>query len=277
MKTTNTNPKPEKAIEETMVKTAKAEPKKETKPVDTWEIKDRMYIVVGHAPLTLTISSRHTSRHPLLWFDEEQRMQRELRYATNQNSPFADEQKGEFTLGHIMFKDGVLFVKKEQQNLQKLLSLYHPLRNNKYYEHNAVAIAEYELDDLEIQIDAMMAARSMEVDAAEAILRVEIGSKVSEMTSKEIKRDLLLFAKRNPDLFIELANDDNVQLRNVAVKAIEAGVIRLSQDQRSFHWGTNDRKLMNVPFDENPYSAMAAWFKTDEGVEVYRSIEKNLK
>ena len=155
--------------------------------------------------------------------------------------------------------------------------MYHPLKNNKYYEHNAVAIAEYELDDLEIQIDAMMAARSMEVDAAEAILRVEIGSKVSEMTSKEIKRDLLLFAKRNPDLFIELANDDNVQLRNVAVKAIEAGVIRLSQDQRSFHWGTNDRKLMNVPFDENPYSAMAAWFKTDEGVEVYRSIEKNLK
>jgi hypothetical protein len=277
MKTTNTNPKPQKAVEETMVKTAKAEPKKETKPVDTWEIKDRMYIVVGHAPLTLTISSRHTSRHPLLWFDEEQRMQRELRYATNQNSPFADEQKGESTLGHIMFKDGVLFVKKEQQNLQKLLSLYHPLRNNKYYEHNAVAIAEYELDDLEIQIDAMMAARSMEVDAAEAILRVEIGSKVSEMTSKEIKRDLLLFAKRNPDLFIELANDDNVQLRNVAVKAIEAGIIRLSQDQRSFHWGTNDRKLMNVPFDENPYSAMAAWFKTDEGVEVYRSIEKNLK
>ena len=277
MKTTNTNPKPQKAVEETMVKTAKAEPKKETKPVDTWEIKDRMYIVVGHAPLTLTISSRHTSRHPLLWFDEEQRMQRELRYATNQNSPFADEQKGESTLGHIMFKDGVLFVKKEQQNLQKLLSLYHPLRNNKYYEHNAVAIAEYELDDLEIQIDAMMAARSMEVDAVEAILRVEIGSKVSEMTSKEIKRDLLLFAKRNPDLFIELANDDNVQLRNVAVKAIEAGIIRLSQDQRSFHWGTNDRKLMNVPFDENPYSAMAAWFKTDEGVEVYRSIEKNLK
>ena len=277
MKTTNTNPKPQKAVEETMVKTAKAEPKKETKPIDTWEIKDRMYIVVGHAPLTLTISSRHTSRHPLLWFDEEQRTQRELRYATNQNSPFADEQKGESTLGHIMFKDGVLFVKKEQQNLQKLLSLYHPLRNNKYYEHNAVAIAEYELDDLEIQIDAMMAARSMEVDAAEAILRVEIGSKVSEMTSKEIKRDLLLFAKRNPDLFIELANDDNVQLRNVAVKAIEAGIIRLSQDQRSFHWGTNDRKLMNVPFDENPYSAMAAWFKTDEGVEVYRSIEKNLK
>ena len=30
------------------------------------------------------------------------------------------------------------------------------------------------------------------------------------MSSKEIKRDLLLFAKNNPALFINLANDENV-------------------------------------------------------------------
>jgi len=117
----------------------------------------------------------------------------------------------------------------------------------------------------------------MDIDQAEAIMRVEIGSKVSTMSSKELKRDLLLFAKKNPYLFMELANDDNVHLRNVAIRATELNILRLSPDQRSFHWGSNDRKLMNVPFDENPYSAMAAWFKTDEGVEVYRSIEKNLK
>tara|TARA_R110002050_G_scaffold160708_2_gene290098 strand:- start:7727 stop:8554 length:828 start_codon:yes stop_codon:yes gene_type:complete len=255
---------------------AKAAPKVEpTKP--SWEIKDRMYIVVGQAPLTLTISSKHTARHPLLYFDKEKRIQREIRYATNQNSPFIDEQKGEATLGHIMFKDGALYVKKEKQNLQKLLSLYHPLLGNKYYEHNPVAIAEDELEDLEVQIDAMIAARSMDVDEAEAILRVELGSKVSSMTTKELKRDLLLFAKKQPDLFIELANDDNVHLRNIAIKASEMGIIKLSQDQRTFMWGSNDRKLMTVPFDENPYSAMAAYFKTDEGVEVFRSIEKNLE
>jgi hypothetical protein len=117
----------------------------------------------------------------------------------------------------------------------------------------------------------------MDVDDAEAILRVELGSKVSTMTTKELKRDLLLFAKRQPDLFMELANDDNVQLRNIAIKASEMGIIKLSQDQRTFTWGSNGRKLMTVPFDENPYSAMAAYFKTDEGVEVYRSVEKNLE
>ena len=33
---------------------------------------------------------------------------------------------------------------------------------------------------------------------------------------------------------------------------------------------------MTVPFDEQPYSALAAWFKTDEGVAVYKSIEKKI-
>jgi hypothetical protein len=116
----------------------------------------------------------------------------------------------------------------------------------------------------------------MDIDQAEAILRVELGSKVSNMSSKELKRDLMLFARNNPSLFMDLANDDNVQLRNVAIVATEMGIIKLSQDQRTFNWGSNGRKLMTVPFDENPYSAMAAYFKTDEGVEVFRSIEKKL-
>ena len=116
----------------------------------------------------------------------------------------------------------------------------------------------------------------MDVDQAEAILRVEIGSEVNNMSSKEIKRDLLLFAKNNSKLFIALANDENVQLRNFAIKARELGIIKLSQDQRTFSWGSNDRKLMNVPFDENPYSAFAAFLKTDEGVEIYKSIDKKL-
>jgi hypothetical protein len=199
-----------------------------------------------------------------------------LRYATNQDSPLVDEQKGEVTLGHIRFENGSLRVPKERQNLQKLLSLYHPLKGKLYEEFSAVAEAEDQLDILDMQIDALNAARDMDIDFAEAILRVELGSKVSSMSSKEIKRDLLLFARNNPKLFIQLANDENVQLRNVAIRAAEAGIIRLSGDQRTFSWGSNGRKLMNVPFDENPYSAFAAFLKTDEGVEIYKSIDKKL-
>jgi len=261
----------EVAPQEVAVKTAP----KPTK--QSWEIKDRVYYLKGNkSPLTLTIPSRHTKKHSLLYFDEKTGKQREIRYATNQDSPLVDEQKGEATLGHIMFKDGDLKVPKQKQNLQKLLSLYHPLKGRIYEEFSAVEEAADDLDILDLQIDALNAARNIEIDQAEAILRVEIGSKVNSMSSKELKRDLLLFARSNPQLFISLANDDNVQLRNVAIRAAEAGIINLSPDQRTFTWGSNGRKLMNVPFDENPYSAFAAFLKTDEGVEIYKSIDKKL-
>jgi len=116
----------------------------------------------------------------------------------------------------------------------------------------------------------------MDIDTAEGILRAEYGSKVNELSSSELKRDLMIFAKRQPGLFIELANDDNVQLRNVGIKAVEAKIINLSADQRTFTYGEGNRKLMTVPFDEHPYSALAAFFKTDEGMEVYKAILKRL-
>lgn len=254
---------------------------KETKPKplkDTWVIKDRTYIIAdSHSPLTYTIQSRHSSRYPLLWFNKETGEQEELRYATNQNSPLVSQQKGQVTLGHIVFENGVLNVPKEKQNLQKLLSLYHPALNIKYTEFDPTLEAEDELEDIELEIMAMNAALEMDIDQAESIVRVEVGSRVNKMSSKEIKRDLLLLAKNNPSLFIELANDDNVQLRNIAIRAVEANIIKLSPDNRTFHWGENNRKLMTVPFDENPYSAMAAFFKTDEGIDVLKSIEKKLK
>ena len=243
----------------------------------SWEIRDRIYYLKGNkSPLTLTIPGKHTKKHALLYFDEKSGKQREIKFATNQDSPLVDEQKGECTMGHITFRDGFLKVPKNEQNLQKLLSIYHPLKNRIYEEYSAVEEAKYDLEDLNLEIDAMNAAREIDIDHAEAILRVEKGSEVNNMSSKEIKRDLLLFAKNNAGMFISLANDENVVLRNFAIKAREAGIIKLSGDQRTFTWGTNNRKLMNVPFDENPYSAFAAFLKTDEGVEIYKSIDKKL-
>ena len=254
-----------------------SQPKKTSVEKNDWEIKDRHYFLLGDKePLTFTLKSRHTEKYPLLYFDPVKKEQRALRYATNQSSPFADEQKGEVTLKHIMFKDGSLYVPQEHQALQKLLSLYHPDLNGRYAELKPQAVAQNELVDLQLEIMALNAARDMEIEQIEAIMRVEIGSSVSELSSKELKRDILLFAKKNPKLFIDLAKDDNVMLRNFGIKATEVGIIQLSQDQRSFTFGSNKRKLMTVPFDENPYSALATWFKTDEGVEVYKTIEKKI-
>ena len=239
--------------------------------------KDKLYELVGNnTPVVNRIPSRHTRKQPLLWFDEEKGHNRELRYATNQKSPFVDEQEGYATLGHVAFKNGKLHVEGKQQNLIKFLEL-HPLNGRIFREHNKVEIAESQLDYLEFKVEAMKYAKEIDIDDAEAILRVEVGSEVSKMTSKEIRRDLIVMAERNPKLFLELVQDDNVPLRNFGIKAVEAGVIELTQDQRLFKWSSNGRKLFEVPMDEHPYSALAAWFKTDEGMAVFQNIEKRLK
>jgi len=243
-----------------------------TSKKDKWEIKDRTYILKNNqTPLSKSIRASG-----IYYFDEELGYERELKYTSNQRTVFVEEMKGDQRLDHVIFRKGVLMVPKNKVTLQKLLSLYHPHRNKIFYELKPEVNAARDVDWLELEVEALNAAMNLDIDMAEAVMRVEIGSKVSKMSSKELKRDLLLYAKRNPVLFLELVNDENVVLRNFGIKATEMGILKLSTDQRTFSWGSNDRKLMNVPFDEHPYSALAAWFKTDEGMEIYSNIEKRL-
>ena len=239
---------------------------------DEWELKDRLYnLKSSRKPISRMIKSAN-----IYWFAEEKGYERELKYCENQRTCFVDEMKGDQRLSHIIFRNGALFVPKEKTVLQKMLSLYHPHKDKIYIEHMPAKLAEEEIDVLERQVDALTAARNIDIDMAEAIMRVEVGSSVSELSSKELRRDLLVFARNNPKLFLELADDENVMLRNFGIRAVEAGILRLSSDQRYFMWGSNGRKLMNVPFDEHPYTALAHWFKTDEGMEIYSNIEKRL-
>lgn len=245
----------------------------DTEVPENWETKDRNYYLIGgKTPLTFTLASKN-----MMYFDEKLGYSREIRYAQNQKSIFVDAQDGYVTLKHIVFKDGTLFVPKTNQPLQRLLSIYHPQLGKTYAELDPAKEAVSDLDVIELELEALNLAKGLDIDHAEAVLRVEVGSSVGNMTTSEIKRDLLLFAKRSPQTFIALVNDDNIVLRNLAIRATESAIISLDDDQRTFRWASNNAKLMTVPFDENPYSAMGAWFKTDEGTQVQKSIEKKLK
>lgn len=247
-----------------------AKPKAPKKP--EWEIKDRTYFLTGNkSPLSYQLRSSG-----IYYFDEEKGYERELKNTSNQRTPFVDEMQGDQRLEHIVFRNGTLFVPKNKTVLQKLLSLYHPHKGNIYEEHKPLQEAADMLDWLELETEALITAKSLDIDKVEAILRAENGSRVSKMSSKELKRDILLMAKESPLLFLELASDENVILRDFGIKATEKGILLLSQDQRTFSWASNGRKLLTVPFDEHPYSALAQWFKTDEGMEIYANIEKRL-
>ena len=144
------------------------------KPENEWEIKDRVYYLKnGKRPLSRSIKSAG-----IYWFDESKGYEREIKYCKNQKTPFVDEMKGDQRLEHIVFRSGSLYVPREQTTLQKLLSLYHPDRDKLYEEYKPAELASDEVDVLNIQVDALIAARNLDIDTAEAIMRVEIGSQV---------------------------------------------------------------------------------------------------
>ena len=201
-------------------------------------------------------------------------MNRELRLASNQKSLFVEEQDGYSTLQHVIFQDGILNVPRTEVNLQKLLSIYHP--NKKWDEIDDQIIATDEVEDVEFELKALNLVQTLDISHLEAIMRTELGSAVADLTSKELKRDAYRFARAEPHLFIELSEDEDITLRNLANRAVETGILNLTDDNTVFKLGSNGKKIMTVPFDQHPYGALAQYFKTDEGVDLMKSITKKL-
>ena len=245
-----------------------------------WEIKDRTYQLAGSRTTPwVKIQSKSNKRRTLLWFDEDKGSNKELRYSTNQKSIFVEDQDGHVSLSnaHIVFEDGFLHVPKNNQNLQLLLSIYHPDAGKKWNELNPEAKAKDDVNYIELELDALNLVTELEEEALIAILRTEYGSGVSQYTPSQIKRLGFTLAKKNPKLFIELAADEDVQLRNFANMAVELGLIRLDDNNTVFKYSSNGRKIFTVPFDQHPYQALAQYFKTDEGAELYKALEKKMK
>lgn len=252
--------------------------KKTTATQPNWEIKDRIYVLTeGKTPVNYILRSRHHLNKPLQYFDGT--ISRSLRYASNQTSVFEDEQYGDVTLPAIIFRDGKLIVPKEQVMLQQFLSIYHPDNGTQFIEFDPNRQAEKDIKSLEETLAAQNLILEMDIEDLEAIARICLKDQgnVSEMTSKEIKRDMLLYASKNPREVVDLSEDENVKLRNVAVRAVEMGVIFIKDDNRTVCWNNKTKdKIITVPYGENVYSALAAFFKTDDGLDVLQGITNKL-
>ena len=104
----------EPQIQEVAVETApvveRPKVRERVKPKNEWEIKDRLYILRdGKKPLSRSIKSAD-----IYYFDEEKGYERELKYCSNQRTPFVDEMLGDQRLEHIVFRAGILNVPKEK-------------------------------------------------------------------------------------------------------------------------------------------------------------------
>ena len=157
------------------------------------------------------MASRHTQRFPLLHFDEETGTNKALRYARNQNSPFQEDQDNNAILEPIVFENGFLSVPKNNQVLQKFLH-FHPGNGRVYVEVNKAQEAADVVEILNTEVDALIEARQLTLDQVENVSRVLFQKDVTTVSTDELKRDILVFAKNQPKDFLLLLKDPMLKM-----------------------------------------------------------------
>tara|TARA_R100001015_G_C4614436_1_gene170272 strand:+ start:197 stop:943 length:747 start_codon:yes stop_codon:yes gene_type:complete len=230
------------------------------------------------APLTFMLSSHNTRRKPLLHFDEDTGTNRALRYARNQKSPFEDEQDGNAILEPVIFEDGMLHVPKNNQVLQEFL-YYHPSRDSIYEEVNNERDAAEDVEVLEQELNAQIIASELEFDKMLSVSRVLLGGRSELLSTSELKRDILLFAKRDPYTFLEVVNDPDLEFEDEVRQFFTEKLLSFRNKKKDVYFNLpgNKTKMLTIPFGEDPYHVVASYLKTDEGVDVYKGLVKKIK
>ena len=98
------------------------------------------------------------------------------------------------------------------------------------------------------------------------------------MTTAELKRDIMIFARRDPQEFLDLINDPMVELQDEVVRFFSATLLQMRNKNRDvyFNLKKNKTKMLTVPHGEEPSYIVASYFQTDEGVESYKLLKKML-
>lgn len=235
---------------------------------------DKVYKLKIGSPLSYTLASRNHPRFPLMWFDEKNNINRALRYATNQKSPFEDEQDGNAIIEPIIFEDGLLRVPKTNPVLQQFLH-YHPLNGIVFTEVDKEKEAAEEVEDLNLEVEALVEARQLTIDQIETLTRVMFGKDPSTVSTAELKRDILVFAKNDPKEFLNILNDPELKFQAKIRLFFENKLLILRNNDKEvwYNTATNKKKMLSVPFGEDPYDMVAHFLQSDEGIDSLKMLE----
>ena len=235
---------------------------------------DKVYRLLNGSPISYTLSSRNHPRYPLMWYDEATNTNRALRYASNQKSPFEDAQDGNAIIEPIVFEDGMLRVPKQNPVLQEFLS-YHPMNGVVFAEVDKEKEAHVQVEDMNLEVDALIAARGLSLEQIEMITRVMFGKDPSVISTAELKRDMLVFAKQDPHGFLSVLNDPELQYQDQVRLFFDKSLLALRNSGKDIYFNTptNKKKMCSVPFGEDAYSVAAHFLRSDEGIDALKMLE----
>ena len=147
-----------------------------------------------------------------------------------------------------------------------------------FEEINKERDAAEELEYVESGLEAQILAKNLEFDKLAGALQISMGANVDKMSSIELRRDILIYAKNNPEDFINTLNDPMLEMQDTVYRFFDKAylVFKNSSKDVYFNLPKNKKKLLTVPFGEDPYFIVASHFQSDDGIELYKLLKKRL-
>ena len=125
----------------------------------------------------------------------------------------------------------------------------------------------------------MIKARELSIEQLETVYRVLFNKDVSRVTTAEMKRDVLIYARNYPGNFLNALQDPMLQLQSQVHIFFDMGFLGFRNGNKEVWYSTptNKKKMMNIPYGEDPHVLVAMYLKTDEGVEALKMLEHHLE
>ena len=132
---------------------------------------------------------------------------------------------------------------------------------------------------MESQLNAQIAAKELSLEKLIAVGRILIGGAVNKMSTAELKRDILLFAQSEPETFMEVLEDPDLTFEDEVRQFFNEKLLTFRNKNKDVYFNIpgNKKKMLTIPFNEDPYHIVSSYLKSDDGLEVYKGLIKLLK
>lgn len=246
-------------------------PRRRQEPVQSTGRKQKIYQLVSGGGIWFKLS-----QSDITIYDSEKDTVRAIRYCPNEPSIYVDEQSSNGRRAHIIFSDKMLGVPASQPNLQEYLDKHPGNTKNGgsiFYEINYEQKTDTLIQDEFLIHDAISLIRDKSIDELIPVI-LYLGISLDQR-NQEIRRELLIEAKSNPQAFIQLFDNPLVKMRASISLAASNGILKINQD--GVFWADSNRLILATPVGQDGIDMMTKFCLSEKGSLVHQEILKRLE
>jgi hypothetical protein len=108
---------------------------------------------------------------------------------------------------------------------------------------------------------------------------VLFGIDPSTVSTAELRRDILVFAKRYPEEFLDSINDPELKFQAKVRTFFENGHISVRNNNKElwYNTSTNKKKMCSIPFNGDPFDTAMSFLMSDEGIDGLKMLDMLLE